>query len=532
MTGGSSASSFPMTATIRLQGATASLTGIRGLGPILRACLSFQHPGARFSKAFRQGRWDGNVLLANGHEFPVGLLSRVRAELKSRGIRVKVRGPDVSPVDAPGFDENYLDGVTLRDYQMEVVRKLLDSPRGAFKLPTGSGKTAMIAAAARLFWEHRKWKTLIVVPRKGLATQTRASLRRFYRDEIRVGIASEGVRKPGVVTVATAQTLAHFEEWTRRKKRRIIRMEADEWLRELIEGVNVLFLDECHRTKSDQWQRVSSCCPAARRYGLSGTPLRDQEFQDVKLEAQVGPLVHSVEATALIERKVLAKPKIVMVMSDHASDRVEKVLHVERGRQSWRNPVYRDAYRTAIVEGERHNRAVIASVKWLHDRGRRVLVLCRMREHFVKLAESLQDVGIEAECLWGATRTSDREDAKIRFGDGDVRCILATTIFDEGEDVGGIDAIVMAEGISANTSALQRIGRGMRAGKPDVWVVDFVPTGSATLREHAARRADVYEQEGYEVVVLEEWPRKLNEGKPPKDLLPFATWARARSGPQ
>lgn len=521
-----------MTATIRLDGASAALTGIRMPATFLRACLSFPHPGARFSKAYRQGRWNGLVSLADGNAFPAGFLARVRAYLRREGMRVRVVSRDSAPVDAPDFGADYLEGVKLRDYQLEVVRKMLAMPRGAFKLPTGSGKTAMIAAAARLFWEHRGWKTLIVVPRKGLATQTRTALRRFYRDEIRVGIASEGLRRPGVVTVATAQTLAHFEPWTRRKKKRVIKMPADKWLAALIANTNVLFLDECHRTKSDQWQRVSSACPAGRRYGLSGTPLRDQEFQDVKLEAQVGPLVHELDATSLIERKVLARPKIVMVMAENASDPVEQVLVVTRGRQTWRNPDYRAAYKAAIVDGERHNNAVIASVRWLHSRGRRVLVLCRLREHFAKLAEALQDVGIEAECLWGATHTDDREDAKLRFGDGEVRCILATTIFDEGEDVAGIDAIVMAEGISANTSALQRIGRGMRAGKDDVWVVDFVPLGSDTLREHAARRADIYEQEGYEVVVQDEWPRKLNPEKPPVNLLPFGSWDRARAEPQ
>ena len=401
-------------------------------------------------------------------------------------------------------------------------RYLLDD----FTLTHNSGKTAMVAAAARLFWEEKGWRSLIVVPRKGLAGQTRAALQRFYDDGIRVGIVGDGHRQAGPIVVGTAQTLAHFAPRTVRKRgRKPQRLAGDPWLADLLNQTDVLFLDECHRSKSDQWQSIASACPAVRRYGLSGTPLQEIEFNDIKLEGQTGPLIHETQATALIDRRLAARPKIVMVMSDRASTRVEKVLTLRHGRDVMRDPDYRAAYNQAIVESDAHNNAVLASVKWLRKRKRRVLVLCRLKAHFVKLAEGLADLGIEAACLWGSTHTEDRDEAKRAFADGEIECILATTIFDEGEDVGGIDAIVLAEGVSTNTSALQRIGRGMRPDSDDVWVVDIVPTGSDVLMEHAARRAEVYEREGYEVVVLEKWPSRLQPAQPPKDLLPFETWA-------
>ena len=151
-------------------------------------------------------------------------------------------------------------------------------------------------------------------------------------------------------------------------------------------------------------------------------------------------------------------------------------------------------------------------------------MLCRLKKHFARLAEGIQDLGIEVACLWGNTHTAERDEAKQMFADREINVILATTIFDEGEDVRGIDAIVLAEGVSTNTSALQRIGRGMRPDSEDVWVVDFVPLGSSVLTEHAARRADIYEGEGYEVEVVESWPKRLDASRPPKDLLPFASW--------
>ena len=518
-----------MSALITIDGATARLSGLPAPAGILRECLSWLHPGRFFNQGFKQGRWDGRVCLADGNRFPSGFAARVRRHLALQGIKARVVARGSGPVDQTFLTPDYLHGITLRDYQLEAVRTMLRVPRGALKEPTGSGKTAMIAAAARLFWEEKGWRTLVVVPRKGLAGQTRKALMRFYNGEVKVGIAGDGHRLPGAVVVGTAQTLAHFEPHVvKAKGKKARKVPADPWLVDLIAKTNVLVLDECHRAKSDQWQRIAQACPAVRRYGLSGTPLREVEFNDIKLESQTGPLVHETLASALIERKLSARPKIVVVAADRASGRVQKEVRVDRhGRTSMRDPEYRAVYNQAFVESDRHNNAVLASIKWLHDRKRRILVLCRLKAHFVRLAEGLQDIGVEAACLWGNTQTEERDEAKAQFAAGEFRCILATTIFDEGEDVGGIDAIVLAEGVSTNTSALQRIGRGMRPDSEDVWVVDFAPLGSKVLTEHAAKRAEIYEGEGYEVVVLEEWPARVSSDSPPKDLLPFERWPSA-----
>jgi superfamily II DNA or RNA helicase len=218
-----------------------------------------------------------------------------------------------------------------------------------------------------------------------------------------------------------------------------------------------------------------------------------------------------------------------MVMSEDASGpelrKVPVISSSKRNgaRKKFVAPDYRTAYRKAIVDSSHHNRTVVAATKWMLQRKRKVLVLCRLKDHFVRLSEMLQEEGIEHAALWGDTDTADREDAKLSFKHGVVNCILATTIFDEGEDLSGVGGLVLGEGVKAITTTLQRIGRGMRRDTEDVWVVDIVPTSHRTLTEHALQRCVDYEDAGYEVVVLEEWPvRSLR--KLPNDLLPFETW--------
>lgn len=512
-----------MVATIRIDGATAVLSGTSGPPAAhLSQCLQFLHPARFFNKAFQQKRWDGYVKFFDGARFGAGFTSRVKKHLEQQGLEVRVTAKGGGAVEADDFDASYLHGITMWDHQVAAVLTMFRHGRGVLREPTGSGKTAMMAAAARYVWERKGWRSLVIVPKKGLAVQTRMAFEQFYNGEVSVGIAGDGQREEGPITIATAQTLINYKDHHVKMKGKPRRkIKGDPWLRELIESTDVLFLDECHRASSTTWQDIADVCPAKRRYGLSGTPITDDVLEDVKLEQQCGPIIHETEAVDLIEDGLTAEPKIVMVMSDNASGPVLPKTFDRHARAISLD--YRSAYKAGIAENDHHNRTIIAAARWMMARKRKVLILCRLKAHFVRLAELLSDYRVDFAALWGATKTAEREAAKTAFREGEINCILATTIFDEGEDLGGVGGVVLGEGVKAITTNLQRIGRGMRNDTEDVWVVDIVPTCHKTLQEHAAQRAEDYEEAGYTVAILEEWPRgRLRDL--PNNLLPFETW--------
>jgi superfamily II DNA or RNA helicase len=187
---------------------------------------------------------------------------------------------------------------------------------------------------------------------------------------------------------------------------------------------------------------------------------------------------------------------------------------------------YKEAYVKGYVENVHHNTAVIRATAWLADNGRKVLLIARRKEHFLTLKKMLEDQGIEFTAAWGETATSDRERAKNDFIKSNGSVLLATTIFDEGTDIPGIDAIVLAEGVKVNTNSLQRLGRGMRKkdGWNEVWVIDIVPTCHKTLMEHSLARCETYEDEGHEVTILTDWPPM--DAEYDSSLLPFADLTR------
>jgi superfamily II DNA or RNA helicase len=134
-------------------------------------------------------------------------------------------------------------------------------------------------------------------------------------------------------------------------------------------------------------------------------------------------------------------------------------------------------------------------------------VISRRLEQLERLTERLEKFKIKFRALSGATETGERDYAKSLLMQGRISVLLASTIFDEGEDVPSIDAVVLAEGVKTNINALQRVGRGMRKkeGANDLWVVDFVPLGHPKLIEHGLARTKAFESREYETTV-ERWP--------------------------
>jgi len=246
-----------------------------------------------------------------------------------------------------------------------------------------------------------------------------------------------------------------------------------------------------------------------------------------------GDIISNVELNELIEIGAAAKPKIIAILSDAVSGptlpKGQKEYFI--GKRSFTKEIdlpYADAYRLGIVENDYHNRAVIRVVAWLTDHGKRTVVFTRKKEQWKRLKDMAEAQGISTVAIWGATKQEDREAAKKAFTERKAKCLIANNVLDEGSDVEGIEALVMAEGVSVNTNAIQRVGRGTRRkkdGDNEVWVVDIIPTSHETLTQHGLDRVRVYEGEGYEVFPLYAWPA-VPENRDSL-LWPFLRWEDA-----
>lgn len=405
-------------------------------------------------------------------------------------------------------------------------RYLLDD----FTVTHNSGKGEMIVAVSKFLWEELGWRTLVVTPKKGLAHQMYLRVKKYVGTDIAVGLLSDGQRIPGNIVMATAQTL--MAAWPREQDsaggKKLL--PADVLVRDIVSKFDVVIGDECHHVSSQSWSNVFMRSQAKCRLGFSGTPLKDGNIADLTLKAVTGPILYEVESKVLIGRGVIATPRIVFICADNASSppfsTKPRLLWIRGQKIVVRNQgSYADVYRKGVVESVEHNVTVVRSALWLADRGRKVLVICRRKTHWLQLKAAFTASGVSFLSLWGATKISERERAKKCINDGTISILLASTVFDEGEDAPGIDALVLAEGVKVNTNVIQRIGRALRAKKIDntAWIVDIVPLAGKKLIEHAFERCKLYEREGYEVRLVEEWPAHTTK-EDPADMLPFETW--------
>jgi superfamily II DNA or RNA helicase len=525
-----------LSAVISINGAWATLRGTAI--DVLESCLKFEDPKARYNLAFQQKRWDGQVRLHEGFRFPAGVCHVVEEELTKRDIDFQIETTEPLKIDPSNFHHNILDGIELYDHQYEGCIEILKTSNGCIQVPTRGGKAFMMAAVGLYLWQEYKLRTLIVTSRKGLARQTAEKIAKHVPASIPVGLFGDGSHTMGIITCATSQSLLGYQSRTINKKlggRNIaIPQPPDKRVIELLRSVNQLFLDETHHASSESWTGIAMFCRAQRRHGLSGTPLQNKELADMRMMGCTGPLIYEVHSDTLIDRNIIRRPKICFVMSENATGSLlpkeMQTIEITPGQYISKllPPPYETAYLDGVVENETMHRAIVLATHWFAIRKRRTLLFTRKLKHFHNLKDAFTlNPHVRVAALSGKDSTSYRDQIKQQLISGELDAVIGNMIMDEGEDFPGVTALIPAEGVTSYTNAIQRIGRGLEAGKDsaETWVLEFAPTPSDKLIGHALERATAYEKHNYPTMVLDQWP----EGSPVDarkypNLLPFETW--------
>jgi superfamily II DNA or RNA helicase len=427
-----------------------------GLSVIREVCRA-RPSGFMFMRKYKMGMWDGYISLMGGvYKFPTGLLSRVETALKNRGIEIEYSDIGLQQVVNWHVDENMLEGIVLRDYQVDAAIKLLNAKRGVAKMATNSGKTEIIAAILKSLRKN----AIIVVHRKELLYQTAERL--AYRTGLDVARIGDGLEEKGDVTVAMVQTLsARNYDYSDTKN-------------------DIVIVDECHHVSSDQMMDVLYRIPGEYRYGFSGTPLKDDVLSDLKLISLTGEIVVDISNKYLVDAGYSAKPRVNIITMESVS--------VDEWEAS-----YQDAYDTLIVNNDARNGAIS---RIANTSAGTVLILVERIEH----GEILNELIPKSVFVNGSFDSAYRQQILKKMKSGGV--FIATPIFDEGIDVPSISTLIIACGGNSSNKLLQRLGRGLRKKAYDnvVQVFDFLDDTNIYLFRHSEKRIDTLIEEGFEVV--------------------------------
>jgi superfamily II DNA or RNA helicase/HKD family nuclease len=121
----------------------------------------------------------------------------------------------------------------------------------------------------------------------------------------------------------------------------------------------------------------------------------------------------------------------------------------------------------------------------------KALGFCVSVDHARYMADVFNAAGIPSLALSGESRSGERREGLKRLRDGELACIFAVDLFNEGLDIPMIDTVLMLRPTQSATIFLQQLGRGLRRteGKAVLTVLDFVGLQNETFRFDLKYRA-------------------------------------------
>lgn len=417
----------------------------------IHMATSFPDQNAQHMAAFKSGAWDGRVALYESGSgfFPYGLLGRVLHVLKQMNVAYEFIDERVRPQRVHDFQKN----VYLRDYQERTQARALEKGRGILQLATGAGKTKTASAIVAEYGLN----TIFFVHTKFLLGQAKEALQEVLGT--RVGQVGDGIVEIQPVTVAMVQTTikalggeykpsdddlegesAQYEDTTdiRGKEQLII---------DMLKSTELVFFDECQFVAAETFYTIANYCPAYYKFGLSATPYRSDK-KDLMIEAALGPVIDKINASYLIKRGFLTRPKIHYF----------PVGRLKAGEE--RN--YQQVYREEIAENAYRNQMIVESTKRLNAKNRSVLILVQQVNHGKLIQEMFRNSGMDVEFVYGDDNMDKRDLEVYKLRTKKKLALIATTIADEGLDVPSLDAVILGGGGKSPSKGMQRVGRAIR----------------------------------------------------------------------
>ena len=478
------------------------MSWVQGLSPAsaaqLRHSLSYFVPNYERTQEFQRGGWDGKRYLLfpdTNHcwRFPTGLLYRVLNWLSAKKI------PYMVVRDLPGTEPmqrmQYLLGRRAMGYRLypyqadavaSIITKHVGRMGGVLRMATGSGKTVVASKILQL----QRVPTIILVNTKDLLYQWKQDLETTF--SCGIGQVGDGAYDIRDVTVATVQSVGRalgvtMHNTTRERPLAVDTSDFAEWL---IRCVQLAIVDEAHQVAAESvYECVFKLANVLSVIGLSASPWRDDGL-DILIEAACGPIVYTITASDLIDMlnpltgSPYLVPPVITAYEIAEPDRLTPA-HTDTG-------VPHEFHKAWIVDHVARNKFIAQLAQQDMIDGRIVLILVKRLEH----GKILTDMIPGSRFVEGKNTSKTRKKAYDDVRDGTLRCLVATTLADQGLDLPAVSSLILAGGGRSSTKALQRIGRVIRSapGKTDARVHDLIDA-HRNFKQHYLARERIYKTE-------------------------------------
>jgi superfamily II DNA or RNA helicase len=494
--------------------------------------LSFDTPGAKYSRAYQMGMWDGKTrfLKKKPLNFPVGFVdqiikileeSKIDCKIKDLRKKIKVKKSNIEK----SFTKNKL--IIPRTYQKKSTFKALNEGFGIINLPTGGGKTLVInLIIASVDYEFKKKCThLITASGIGLCRQLQEQISKFQHEEIGfIGQSQFDIKR---ITVASIDSLYQSINYMSFKKKKssnhIERLKKKNDTLDLLADSTTLFLDEAHHSPAKTFKDIFYKTKARLRIGTTATYIRSGDGEGMLLKSVTGNVIYKKTLSWMINNGYLARPTIILMeynrkeksnieidneykkhmlkkdpkITDRKLKKAtfwNKLYTVEISHNDIRNQMYAKALHTFYM----NKLSIVLFVKELYQ-GQSIydfaITKYKIPEKRIKFLSGKDDVG------------SVRLPVLKSFKKGDIRILICTRILNEGIDFPEANCGIRAGGEVFSGNIIQQLGRILRKIKSTlakdsnkkqpqhVFWFDLCDLHHQLLADHSLGRIKTYESE-------------------------------------
>lgn len=343
-----------------------------------------------------------------------------------------------------------MSNILLRNYQkeaLESVNKSFDDKitTQLIVLPTGTGKTVILAAIAK----HFNKKTLILAHRDELIQQTKKILKLYWPE------ADIGISKAELHEINHQIVIGSVQSCSRRKRLEQLKKE----------NFELLIIDEAHHSTADSYKKIIKALGFAGNknkllVGVTATPERSDKkglgdiFKKIVFTRSISTMIKASFLSPVFGRKILTKISLQSVKL-HKGD-FECMALAE-----------------AINTDER-NKLIVKKYKE-HASTRKGIAFCVDVDHCKKLAAEFCHQGISAAAVWGSMDEDSRKKTLAQFTNNEIQVLTSCAVLTEGYDEPSVNCIAMCRPTKSKGLYTQCIGRGLRPfpSKQDCLVLDF-----------------------------------------------------------
>lgn len=425
----------------------------------------------------------------NQFYFPAGLVPIMKDNAERLGFEVTVEMLEEVLVEESKLNISpYLvDGIELRDYQLDAVKYSLLYKRGIIQSPTGSGKSSMMIGVCKYLLESQEGNMIMCVPTTYLLHQT-------YENAIKGGLSEDVLGRYGDgyqidpskrIIIATVQTLS----------RRLL--SGDAQLLEWVKDIKCVIYDECQHIGSKSWHSVADKLQPEYLLGFSAEPFyndKDNVMRDLLLRGTVGPILYRVSIKDLIDRGYLSKPYVIALETSYPGGIYTLI--------NWQV-----VNKLGIVNNPNRNALICETASMLIELNKNPLILVQQIAHGNELGKTISMNGRKVAVMTGGMTTTMYMDGrevdvfrdeegltKKQFQEGLIDALIGTSTMDEGVDMPSLSSVILAGGGKSKLKLVQRVGRGLRPKKGDntTFIIDFQDKFNLVTHKQFKSRKDTF----------------------------------------